>query len=71
MSDRHKTSECPGNRASLPYKCFICNKSEHHGAMCPQANRDPAKKILSYQSGSEMFVPVLSLKVNKGKKSAK
>ena len=71
LSSRHKTSECPGNTASLPYKCFVCNKAEHHGAMCPQAYKDLGKKVLSYQSGSEMFVPILTLRVNKGKKSVK
>ena len=72
LSDRHKTSECAGIKASLPYKCFSCNKSEHHGAMCPQAqNLGPGKNILNCQSGSEIFVPVLSLKVHKGKKSFK
>ena len=71
LSDRHKTFDCPGIRASLPYKCFSCGKSEHHGAMCPQANKDNGKKILNCQSGSEIFVPILSLRINKGKKSVK
>ena len=71
LSDRHKTSECPGIRASLPYKCFNCSKSEHHGAMCPQSLSISSKNILNCQSGSEIFVPVLSLKVSKGKKSFK
>ena len=60
LSDRHRTSECAGNRASLPYKCFQCNKSEHHGAMCPQSVNVLGKNILNCQSGSEIFVPVLS-----------
>ena len=71
LSDRHPTVECAGNRALLPYKCFRCNKSEHHGAMCPQHFNVSSKNVLNCQSGSEIFVPVLSLKVTKCKKSFK
>ena len=71
LSDRHRASECPGNKALLPYKCFSCNKSEHHGAMCPHAIKDLGKKVLSCQSGSEIFVPFISLKVGRGRKSFK
>ena len=70
LSNKHSTSECAGIRSSLPYKCFKCNKSEHHGAMCPHSfNLVPSKNVLNYQAGSDVFVPVLSLKVSRGKKS--
>ena len=39
--------------------------------MCPQTTNVFGKNILNCQSGSEIFVPVLSLKVTKGKKSFK
>ena len=72
LSDRHHSSDCPGNKASLHFKCFSCNKAEHHGAMCPQSFKIvPGKKILSCQSGSDIFVPVLSLPVSLGKKSTR
>ena len=45
LNNKHKISDCPGNKAALPYKCYCCSKSEHHGALCPQSFKEnPEKK---------------------------
>ena len=72
LNNKHKTADCPGNKASLPYKCFSCGKSEHHGALCPQIFCDkPEKKMFNIQMGSDILVPVVDLKVSREKRSVR
>ena len=72
LNNKHKTADCPGNKASLPYKCFSCGKSEHHGALCPQIFSDkPEKKIFNIQMGSDILVPVVTLRVSREKRSVR
>ena len=73
LNQKHHTSECPGNKAALPYKCFVCGKSEHHGALCPQSKDfgKSDKKIFNFHNGSDIIVPVISLPVGRGKNNAR
>ena len=69
LNNKHKTSDCPGNKSALPYKCFCCSKSEHHGALCPQRfEENPEKKMFNVQMGSDISVPVVTLTLGREKK---
>lgn len=73
LNQKHNTSECPGLKAALPYKCFVCGKSEHHGALCPQSKEmaKPDKKVFSFRNGSDVVAPIISFPVIRGKKGAR
>ena len=66
---KHKISDCPGRL--IRQLCLIncCGKSEHHGALCPQSFKEnPEKKMFNVQMGSDVFVPVVTLAVDREKK---
>ena len=68
LNNKHKTSDCPGNKATLPYRCFCCSKSEHHGTLCPQRFKEnPENKMFNFQMGSDIFVPVVTLTLGREK----
>ena len=73
LNQKHNTSECPGHKASLPYKCYLCGRAEHHGALCPQS-KDMSKmdkKVLNVNEGSGVIIPIISLPVSRGKKTVR
>ena len=59
LNKNHNASECPGLKAALPYKCNVCRKPEHHGALCPHASGDD-KKMLNIGSVLDVIVPIVS-----------
>ena len=72
LSNKHKIFECPGIKAALPYKCFSCNKSEHHGALCPLSFKvNPEGKVLNIQVDSSILVPLITLTVSRQKRSVR
>ena len=73
LNKKHNTSVCPGLKAALPYKCFTCGKADHHGALCPKGKElgKPKKTNFSINNGSDIIVPIISLPVSRGKKSAR
>ena len=71
LNSKHSPSECPGLKAALPYKCFVCGKSEHHVAFCPQDKTD--KKVFNINTDytiSDIIVPLLSLPVIRDKRNS-
>ena len=73
LNHKHSTSECPGLKAALPYKCYVCSKPEHHGAMCPQLKEISKldRKIFSISTISDTMVPLVSLPVCRGKSTVR
>ena len=73
LSSSHVTEACPGHRAALHFKCYVCQKSEHHVAMCPKANSKVSINAAVFNSTtiSDTIVPLVSLTVQRGKRSTR
>ena len=72
LSGKHSSEKCPGVRASLPFKCYRCKKSEHHAAVCPTLKivSKSSSNSLNYQANPGIISPVLSLMVSRGRDKA-
>ena len=72
LNQKHNTSDCPGLKAALPYRCYVCGKSEHHGALCPQAKEfSKQDKMFNINTVSDIICPIVSLPVSRGKTRAR